>query len=247
MAVRTILVTNDDGIYGPGLKPLINELRKIGRVIAVVPDQERSGTSHSITLHKPIRVQKLGVATYIINGTPADCVRYGIISLIKSQPDLVVSGVNAGPNMGHDVIYSGTVAGAREGAVFKVPAMAVSVAEMASGDFNLAAKVAGRIAKKMLREVFPKDIYLNVNVPAKARGIRITSLGQRKYDDTIECRTDPRGLKYYWLAGKFVSGVHQAGTDITVVTEHYVSVTPLKLDPTAEELFPRFKSLLQDR
>lgn len=246
MRKRNILVTNDDGIYGPGLKPLINELRKLGKVVAVVPDQERSGTSHSITLHKPLRVQQLGVDTYLINGTPADCARYGILSLMKGKVDLVVSGINSGPNMGHDVIYSGTVAGAREGALLKVPAMAVSVAEMAGGNFALAAKVTAGMAKKIFQGKFPEGIYLNVNVPARVKGTRITALGQRKYDDTIECRTDPRGQKYYWLAGKFVSGVHQAGTDITVVTESYVSVTPLKLDPTAEELFPRFRTLLQD-
>ncbi|MHB9154532.1 MAG: 5'/3'-nucleotidase SurE, partial [Endomicrobiales bacterium] len=159
--------TNDDGIYGPGLQPLVSELKKVGKVVVVVPDQERSGTSHSITLHKPLRVQQLGVDMYIINGTPADCVRYGALSLIKRGVDLVVSGVNAGPNMGHDVIYSGTVAGAREAALLRIPALAVSVAETAGGNFSLAAKVAADLARKILKEKYPEQIYLNVNVPAR--------------------------------------------------------------------------------
>jgi 5'-nucleotidase len=183
--VKTILVTNDDGIYGAGLKPLIREMKKLGNVIAVVPDQERSGTSHSITLHKPLRVKETGAQIYIVNGSPADCVRYGALVLGKRKVDLVVSGINTGPNLGQDVFYSGTVAGAREGALMKIPSMALSVAELVEGNFNLAAKVALRMARKMLRDGHQPDIYFNVNVPRKAKGIEITFLGQRTYDDTI--------------------------------------------------------------
>lgn len=238
--MKHILVTNDDGIYGPGLNPLVRELGKIAKVTVVVPDQERSGTSHSITLHKPLRIQKLSAQTYIVNGTPADCVRFGALLLMERNVDLVVSGINSGPNMGHDVIYSGTVAGAREGALLKLPAFAISIVELLRPDFKLAARVALKLAKAIFQNVLPPDIYLNVNVPNKVKGYAVTSLGQRIYDEEIECRTDPRGIKYYWLAGKFVSGVHQPGTDITVVEESRVSLTPLRLDPTATESFGVF-------
>jgi 5'-nucleotidase len=244
--MKTILVTNDDGIYGPGLPPLIKELKKLGKVVAVVPDQERSGTSHSITLHKPFRVQELGAEVYIANGTPADCVRYGARWLIKGKVDLVVSGINTGPNLGQDVIYSGTVAGAREGALLKIPSFAVSVADVVKGDFKLAATVAGRIARKMLRSSFPADIYLNVNVPNRVKGVKITSVGRRIYDETIECRTDPRGKKYYWLAGKFVKGESRQGSDINTVKEFFVSVTPLQLDPTARTMIGVFEQWKED-
>lgn len=244
--MKTILITNDDGIYGPGLKPLIKELKKIAKVIVVVPDQERSGTSHSITLHKPLRIMKVAPGIFIANGTPADCVRYGSLSLAKQNIDVVVSGINSGPNMGADVIYSGTVAGAREGCLLKKPSFAISVAEAASGNFELSAQIAAKIAKKLLTKSLPEGIYLNVNVPKHVKGIKITSLGQRVYDDEIDCRIDPRGLKYYWLAGKFVSCIHQPGTDVTVVEESCVSITPLRLDPTAADLFEEFNLWKKD-
>lgn len=238
--MKTILVTNDDGIYGPGLKPLVAALRKIAKVIVVIPDQERSGTSHSLTLHKPIRIQKVAPATYLVNGTPADCTRYGALRLAQNKVDMVISGINSGPNFGDDVNYSGTVAGAREGCMLRIPSIAVSVAELTGGNFKAAAKVAARVAKNLLLKPLPKKIYLNINVPRKPKGFRITSLGERIYDEDIECRTDPRGQKYYWLSGKFVSEVHSPGTDVTVALNGYVSITPLKLDPTATELFADF-------
>ncbi|MBN1823189.1 MAG: 5'/3'-nucleotidase SurE [Endomicrobiales bacterium] len=244
--MKRILITNDDGIYCPGLKPLITEIRKLGKVVTVVPDQERSGTSHSITLHKPIRLQKCGNNIFTINGTPADCVRYGVISAGKGKIDLVISGVNSGPNMGHDVIYSGTVAGAREGAVYNIPSIAVSVAEASGGNFRLAAAAARKIAQGVLAGGFPENIYLNVNVPKKVDGYRITKLGKRIYDDEIECRTDPRGHKYYWLVGRFVTGIEEPGTDLEAVKKGYVSITPLELDPTAAALNASFTRWIKD-
>jgi 5'-nucleotidase len=159
---------------------------------------------------------------------------------MERNVDLIVSGINSGPNMGHDVIYSGTVAGAREGALLKLPSFAISVVDLLKPDFKVASRVALKLAKVVFQNALPPDIYLNVNVPNKVKGYAVTSLGQRIYDEEIECRTDPRGIKYYWLAGKFVSGVHQPGTDITVVEESRVSLTPLRLDPTATELFGVF-------
>ncbi|MFH1369333.1 MAG: 5'/3'-nucleotidase SurE [Elusimicrobiota bacterium] len=232
-----ILVTNDDGIYGPGLKPLVSELKKIGKVIVVVPDKERSGTSHSITLHKPLRVYRTRANVYAANGTPADCARFGVLSLAKGKIDLLVSGINTGPNLGQDVIYSGTVAGAREGAMLRIPSFAISISEWGERNFIKAARVARIIAKNMIRSGIDGRAYLNVNVPPKIKGYRITSVGQRIYDEDIECRTDPRGLNYYWLAGKFISGVEEPGTDIWAIKKSFVSITPLELNPTAHDLF----------
>jgi len=244
--MKTILVTNDDGIYGPGLKPLVKALKKVARVIVIVPDQERSGTSHSITLHKPLRIQELGSNTFIANGTPTDCVRFGVLSLVKSKVDVVVSGINTGPNLGQDVIYSGTVAGAREGTLLGIPSIALSAAESAKANFPLAARIAEKLVKHIFSGVFPSNVYLNVNVPYRVKGFRVTSLCKRIYDEEIECRIDPRGQKYYWLAGKTVSGAYQAGTDLAAVNKGLVSITPLKLDPTATELMGAFNQWITD-
>ncbi len=240
--MKTILVTNDDGIYGPGLNPLVRELKKFAKVIVVIPDQERSGTSHSLTLHKPIRIQKVAPDTYLVNGTPADCTRYGALKLVPGGADAVISGINSGPNFGNDVNYSGTVAGAREGCMLGIPSIAVSVAEPISGNFNIAAKISAKMVKSILARPLPQKIYLNVNIPKKPKGFRITFLGKRIYDEQIDCRTDPRGRKYYWLSGKPVLEAQGAGTNIDEAQKGYVSITPLKIDPTARELFNDFKA-----
>ena len=235
------------GFTGVGLRPLIRELQKLGTVTAIVPDQERSGASHSITLHKPFRIHEMEPGLYLTNGTPADCVKYGVRSLMKGKVDLIVSGINTGPNLGNDVVYSGTVAGAREGAMLGFSSFAVSVAEQVNGDFEQAARIAARIAAHVMDMKCPlSKIYLNVNVPRIVKGMMLTSVGSRVYDENVECRTDPRGKKYYWLAGSFVAGEHHEGTDITAVAKGYVSITPLHLDPTAYNEFARLDSLVND-
>lgn len=235
--MKTILVTNDDGVYGPGLKPLVDSLKKLGKVVSIVPDKERSATSHAVTLHKPLRVYKAAPGTYIASGTPADCVRFGCLSVLKGKVDLVVSGINTGPNLGQDVVYSGTVAGAREGAMLGVPSFAISVSEWGERSFRSAAAAAAKIAARMLKGGVDAKSYLNVNVPSKIKGYRVTSMGKRIYDEEIECRKDPTGLEYYWLVGKFISGVEKPGTDIHAIKNSLVSITPLALDPTAFGLF----------
>lgn len=246
MKKPTILITNDDGMYGPGLSPLISELRKIGRVLAIVPDSERSGTSHSITLHKPLRVYKTEKSIYAANGTPADCARFGVLQLAKGKVDLLVSGINTGPNLGQDVVYSGTVAGAREGAMLGIPSFAISIAEWGVNNFRNAAVVARKFAASLLDSGIDGKAYFNVNVPAKIKGYRITAVGKRIYDEDIECRTDPRGLDYYWMAGKFISGVEDPGSDILAIKKSFVSITPLKLDPTAFDLFGALDKWIKD-
>jgi len=240
--MKTILVTNDDGIYGQGLKPLVSELEKFANVMVVIPDQERSGTGHSLTLHKPIRIRRVEVNTYMVNGTPADCTRCAVMKLVPGKIDLVISGINTGPNFGNDINYSGTVAGAREGCLLGISSFAVSVAEPERGNFETAASTAAMLAKSIAEKPLPEKIYLNVNVPRKSKGIKITSLGRRIYDEEIECRVDPRGRKYYWLSGKLITEAQSTGTDIDAAKKGYTSVTPLKLDPSAVELFGDFEN-----
>ena len=236
---KTILVTNDDGIRGAGLKPLVSELKKIARVVVIVPERDRSAVSHSITLTKPLHVKEVEKGWYTTDGTPADCVRFGVVYMLKRKVDLVISGINTGPNLGQDVIYSGTVAGAREGAILEIPAVAASVADMNKPNYPLASRVVRQIAQALfaMGRKYPQGSFLNVNIPHRIKGVQLVALGKRIYDDTIECRRDPRGRKYYWLSGKSVSGILQAGMDITAVEQHYVAITPLPVTPHHENLF----------
>lgn len=249
-----ILVTNDDGIYGPGLLPLIKALKRIGKVHAVVPNQEKSGVSHALTLDRPLRAFKIknGLKEwediYTVNGTPADCVRLSILSLFKRKIALVVSGINRGPNLGEDVVYSATVAAAREATMLGIPGLAVSLQLKNGENYSTAAKYTYKVSRWMLANGMPKGIFFNLNVPdlpeGKIKGVAITRLGKRIYSEKIEPRTDPRGLKYYWLAGKTPSGVNSPGTDIAALNKRMVSLTPLRYDSTASELLSRLKDLI---
>jgi 5'-nucleotidase len=242
---KNILITNDDGIYGPGLKPLIKELKKLGNVVVVVPDHDRSAVSHSITLNRPLNVRELHKDVFLIHGTPADCVRLGVIHILNRSAQIVVSGINTGPNLGQDVIYSGTVAGAREGALLGIPSMAVSVADPNKPNYPLAARITAKFVKNILeRDKFPKEVFLNINIPYKVKGVKVAELGDRIYDDEIETRTDPRGKKYFWLAGKSISGIVQQGMDIETVNSNYVSVTPLEVTPSSKHLFKSIENLI---
>jgi 5'-nucleotidase len=230
-----ILVCNDDGINGPGLPALVAAMRKIGRVTVSVPDHERSADSHSLTLHKPIRIHKKAEGVYTLNGSPADCCRFGVLEILKGKVDLVVSGINRGYNLGEDVIYSGTVAAAMEATLLKVDAIAFSL-DPDGKDYRPAAAFAGRLARQVLKKGLPKGVCLNVNFPANAGkpykpGVP-SKLGRRIYGTTVTRRSDPRGLEYYWLAGRQVSGVDEPGTDVAAVSRGLVPVTPLKIDST---------------
>ena len=230
-----ILVCNDDGINGPGLPALIAAMRKLGRVIVSVPEHERSADSHSLTLHKPIRVRKVERDVFTLNGSPADCARFAILEILREKVDLVVSGINRGYNLGEDVIYSGTVAAAEEATMLKVPAIAFSQ-DPGSEDYRAAGAFALKAAREALRRGLPKGTLLNVNFPLPGpKGFKssaVTRLGRRIYGTTITRRADPRGLEYYWLAGREVSGVDEPGTDVGAIAKGLVSVTPLKLDNT---------------
>lgn len=230
-----ILLSNDDGLKGYGLNPLFHRLSEIAEVFIVVPDREKSAVSHSITLHKPVRLIEHKKNIYTVSGTPADSVRSGLGSIIKTKIDMVVSGINNGPNLGEDCIYSGTVAAAREGAMLGYPAVAFSLVTAGVGrHFKTAADISVKIIEAVKKIRFPKYTLLNINIPdtSAIKGIKFTRLGSRIYDRHVEERIDPRNRKYYWIGGSRLSGHMVPGTDIYALDKGYVSITPLKVDQT---------------
>lgn len=234
-----ILVCNDDGIHGPGLPPLTSAMRRLGRVTVSVPEHERSADSHSLTLHKPLRVRKVSEGVFTLNGSPADCARFAILEILKGKVDLVVSGINRGYNLGEDVIYSGTVAAAMEATLLKIPSAAFSL-DADADDYGPAAALAQRVALQILRRGLPLGVCLNVNFPVPPKGggykaPKSARLGRRIYGTDITRRADPRGLEYFWLAGRQVSGIDEPGTDVGTVSRGDVSMTPLRLDNTDYE------------
>lgn len=231
-----ILVSNDDGIYSPGIQILAKRLSDLGEVFVIAPDRERSAAGHSLTLDRPLLVEEFKERMFSVNGTPTDCVSIGVKGVLKVRPDLVVSGINKGGNLGDDITYSGTVSAAIEGTLLGIPSMAVSLVAREDFIFNAAAEFALSLAGRILREGLPKDTLLNVNVPnlplSDIRGIRITRQGKRTYADSAMEMIDPRGKRYYWVGGG--EPLWEAGddTDYAAVTAGYVSVTPLHLDLT---------------
>ncbi|NIQ97381.1 MAG: 5'/3'-nucleotidase SurE [Desulfuromonadales bacterium] len=233
-----ILVTNDDGILSAGLTTLTEHLRSLGDVVVVAPDRERSAAGHSLTLHSPLRATEMAPGHYAVNGTPTDCVNLGVHGLFNRRPDLVVSGINVGSNMGDDITYSGTVAAAMEATLMGVPAFAVSLETEggAPADFSTAARFAALMAARLTESALPPDTFLNVNVPAcsrqEVRGVRITRQGRRVYGDLVVEKLDPRGKKYYWIGAGDLGFKNEDGTDFHAVQQRFISVTPLHLDLT---------------
>jgi 5'-nucleotidase len=202
----------------------------------VAPDREQSAASHSLSLHRPLRVEQLGPRRFAIDGTPTDCVNLAINGIMPIRPDLVVSGINHGANMGDDITYSGTVSAAMEGTLLNVPSIAVSLVWREELDFAPAAQFAQRLAKSVLEHGLPRDTLLNVNVPSlptsDLRGYLVTRQGKRKYGDAIVEKIDPRGKKYYWIGGEDLGFIAAEGTDFTAVEGGYISITPLHMDLT---------------
>ncbi len=231
---KRILVTNDDGIFSEGIKLLANALSELGEVFVVAPDREQSATGHALTLTRPLRMTKLEPNRYAVDGTPTDCVNLALLHLLKDhKPDLVCSGINFGLNLGDDVTYSGTVSATFEGTLLGVPSLAFSQ-EVAEGfSFEPAARFAKTLAGLVLdQRKLPEDLILNVNVPAgEIRGVTFTRLGRRTYQQTVEEKLDPRGRKYYWIAGT-PKWKPETGTDYEAITGGKVSITPLHLDLT---------------
>ena len=240
-----ILLTNDDGIAAPGLNALLQSLRNQARVTVFAPDHNWSAAGHNKTMHKPLRVDPYpleGIDAYTSTGAPADCVALALLGILPDKPNMVVSGINRGPNLGHDVTYSGTVAAAMEGTIFGLPAVAVSLDNYQTPEYDHAAAIAAHVVRQAQEQGLPEGVFLNVNVPPlpihEMRGIQITRLGRRVYRDVLVGRQDPRGRPYYWIGGEPPSGHQDQGTDIWAVAHGYVSVTPIHLDMTAHELIP---------
>jgi 5'-nucleotidase len=240
------LITNDDGIAAEGLRALKAAISTVGRVVTVAPDREQSASSHAITLHAPLRIQRVEEDTYTVDGTPTDCVLVAMNGLLERRPDVVVSGINHGPNMGDDVTYSGTVSAAFEGAILGVPSMAVSLATFAERDFGGAGVAVTRLLEAIGRHGLPPRTLLNVNVPSRPAdalaGFRITKLGHRVYEDALIARKDPRGRDYYWIGGAEPTWKPEPESDFLAVHEGHVSVTPLSLDLTHLGLCETMKS-----
>jgi 5'-nucleotidase len=236
MTKPLILVTNDDGVHSPGILTLAGALEELGEVFVYAPDREQSAVGHGVSLHRPLRVREVGERRHSVDGTPTDCVMLAVRALLPRRPAIVFSGINTGPNLGDDVTYSGTVAGAYEGMLLGVPSIAISNASYDSSNFDTAAHFAVKIGKAVLDQGLPPDTVLNVNVPESAiediRGIAITKQGLREYEDEIIRRVDPRGLEYFWIGGLRPEHVVHPGTDFEAVAENKVSITPLHRDLT---------------
>ena len=230
-----IFVTNDDGIFSEGIERLAEALAGVGDVHTVAPDQERSAAGHALTLDTPLRAKEIGDRRWSVNGTPTDCVNWGVLHLLRDRrPDLLFSGINLGLNLGDDVTYSGTVSAAFEGALLGIPSVAVSQEIETGFSFDAAALFAAELARRLLDEKLPPKTLVNVNVPAgEVRGVRVSRLGTRRYGETVIEKTDPRGRPYYWIGSTIPVGELEEGTDINAVAEKHISMTPLHLDLTA--------------
>ena len=228
------LITNDDGIHSPGLDALVQELGRQAECMVIAPDRDNSAVSHSLTMNRPLRVTKLQDNFYTLNGTPTDCVAIGLKKIIKQKPDLLVSGINPGPNLGDDISYSGTVSAAVEGTMYGIPSLAVSLAGKAPYNFGKAAAIAAKLAAQILEQKLPKDTLLNVNVPQTdiLQGIKVTRQGRRLWDNAIQETYDPWGRKHYWIGGGTPSPASGEDTDVYAVNHGFVSVTPIHLDVT---------------
>ncbi|MCS6801214.1 MAG: 5'/3'-nucleotidase SurE [Chloroflexota bacterium] len=253
-AIARILVTNDDGIYAPGLWALVDAVSYLGEVVVIAPDREQSGIGAAISLHHPLRLSKLRmpahpeIDTYAVQGTPGDCVILGLQNIMKDGVDLVVSGVNDGANLGNDVLISGTVGGAMQGYFAGIPAIAVSAAWKTT-DFRPAARVAAVLADFILSERLPSEVLLNVNVPDRPldrmSGIAVTTLARQTYVDVIEQTEDARGRMIYWITrGRATTDEFEPGTDIWAMRNHYISITPLQSDLASREQFELLEELI---
>lgn len=245
-----ILVSNDDGFFAPGIKALINCLKDDHELYVVAPQEQQSAMSHALTMHYPIRVRdiqgddyKLGLA---VDGTPADCVKLALEELLDFKPDFVLSGINNGPNLGTDIMYSGTVSAAAEGTIYGIPSMALSLSEYGHEDFTEAAKAVKPIIEYFLANPQPSNILVNVNIPnlkAEAiKGAKPTRLGSVVYNKPFQKRVDPRGKVYYWLAGDIIYDNSDEDTDVSVIHDGYISITPVHYRQTDDALLEAWKN-----
>jgi len=231
-----ILISNDDGIHARGLRVLAEALSSLGEVWVVAPDRDQSAASHSLTLHRPLRVTRVAQHWYSVDGTPTDCVALAVMGMMKRKFDLVASGINLGGNMGDDVTYSGTVSAAFEATLLGLPAFAISLVTDGRADFTAAGRAAALVSQLIIKNGLPANTLLNVNVPnlrpSAIKGVAITQQGRRHYGEIIVRKVDPRGKAYYWIGGKEPSWEPSEESDYAAVMSGCISVTPLHLDLT---------------
>lgn len=243
-----ILLSNDDGYFAPGIAALAETLRAVAEVTVVAPERDRSGASNSLTLDRPLSLRKAENGFFFVNGTPTDCVHLAVTGMLDHLPDMVVSGVNHGANMGDDTIYSGTVAAATEGFLLGVPSIAVSLVSKVAADFRAAARVTLDLVERFQRSAFDKPVLLNVNIPdvpyEELRGVRVTRLGKRHKAEAVIRDTTPRGETVYWIGPAGQAADAGDGTDFNAVAAGFVSVTPLQVDLTHGGLIPDVKDWL---
>ncbi len=250
-----ILVSNDDGIHSLGIIALYEALSSLGEVYVVAPDREQSAVSHSLTLHRPLRVDNIGTRKYAVDGTPTDCISLAVGSILPKKPKIIVSGINRGGNLGEDVSYSGTVSAAKEGVLLGIPSIALSliagtgvgkiVTEDLTHDFDYrnAAEFAKKLVSYVMGNSLPKQTLLNVNVPnvTDLKGYKITKQGSRTFGDTVIEKTDPRGRKYYWIAGDIEDWEGGEDADYHAIENGFVSITPIHLDMTNHSAIKKLK------
>ena len=229
-----ILLTNDDGLYAEGISVLSDELKHLGQIYLVAPDQEKSASSLALTLHHPLRVKPIKKNRFAASGTPADCVYLAVQKFLPRTPDLLISGINHGPNLGQqDTSYSGTVAGAKQGAFLDIPSMAVSLMHDKEGHFAFAAaaKVVHSLAKHILENSLPRGTFLNINIPSPPwKGIKIAKLGQKRYNPHVIEKQDPRGRRYYWIGAGNPEAIGDEDSDVMVIKRGYITISPLQND-----------------
>jgi 5'-nucleotidase len=229
-----ILITNDDGIHSPGIISLERQLRPLGEITVVAPSHEMSAASRAITLTRPLRIDKIDEHHYSVDGTPVDCVTLAMAKILTDHPpDLIVSGINRGANLGDDVLYSGTVAGAAEAIIYGLPGVAFSLQGRGELNFEPAAEFAARMVHKVLHEGLPERTVLNINIPqGDIRGVRWTRQGNKIVRTRIMEGSDPRGRKYYWIGEEVIAWNHEDGTDYQAIRDGYISITPLQSNLT---------------
>lgn len=250
--IMQILVTNDDGIRAPGVQALAQKMSEVGEVTLVAPLEEKSAIGHGITIRDPICVRKIKVdgvsRAWGVNGTPADCVKLGLTEFLAQKCDLVISGINSGPNLGTDVLYSGTVSAAIEGVILGVPSLAVSLASWDYEDYSVAADFVQKLVEYVLKNKYalPAGTLLNVNIPPVKKedivGCKVTTLGAREYENRFEKRLDPRGNPYYWSVGKLIpTKEDDPNFDVVAVAKNYISITPIQFDLTNYKIIQEIK------
>tara|TARA_A100001011_G_C14240525_1_gene813052 strand:- start:675 stop:1442 length:768 start_codon:yes stop_codon:yes gene_type:complete len=249
-----ILITNDDGISSEGIYALWDAMQDVGETFIAAPSIEKSATSHSLTLSDPLRANIIerehGFKGWSISGTPVDCVKLAIRSLMGDRPDVLISGINHGANLGNNIMYSGTVSAAAEGMIMGIPSIAISLASYETDNYDVSKKFAKKIVEKVIANGIPKDILLNVNVPYcnedEIKGVRITRQGSQYFVDEFEERIDPRNGNYFWIKGKMIDEDKSIEFDGAAIKENYVSITPIHYRLTNESFFNDLKNQYSD-